>query len=88
MAFFGFCHDPEKREKRSQPYNEVMLSNRPQAKICFKSDLNRLLIDFFDPISAVRSTRRDNLIRIQTIYIKNSSILIKNSLILIKNSQI
>ena len=32
-------------------------SNRPPAKFHFKSDLNCLLIDFFDPISAVRSTR-------------------------------
>ena len=47
-----------------------MRLNQPQANICFKSDSNRLLIDFFYPISAVRSTRGDDLIRIQTIYIE------------------
>ena len=66
----------------------LMQSNRPLAKIHFKSDSNCLLIAFFDLISPVRSTHRDHLIRIQTIYIKNSSILIKNSLILIKNCRI
>ena len=65
-----------------------MRSNRPKAKIPFKSDSNRLLIYFFDPISAVRSTRCDDSIRIWTIYIKNSLMLIENNLILINNGQI
>ena len=34
--------------------------NRPKAKIRFKSDSNRLLINFFDPIPAVRFNRRDD----------------------------
>ena len=29
--------------------DKLMQSNRPQAKICFKSYFNRLLIDPFDP---------------------------------------
>ena len=65
-----------------------MGSNRPKAKICFKSDSNRLFIDFFDPISELRSTSRDNLIQIRTINIENSLILIKNSSILIENGRI
>ena len=32
---------------------KLMRFNQPQAKICFKSDLNRTLIHFFDPLSAV-----------------------------------
>ena len=47
--------------------SKLMRSNRPQAKFCFKLDLNRLFIDFFDPISAVRFARRDDSIRIRTI---------------------
>ena len=49
-----------------------MQSNRPQAKFQFKLDLNRLLIDFFDPIPAVPSTRRDDLIRSRTNISKNN----------------
>ena len=67
---------------------KLMRSNPPKVKICFKSDSNRLLIDFFDPISADRSTRRNDSILIRTIYIKNSSILIKISSILIENGWI
>ena len=52
---------------------KLMWFNRPQAKIHFKSDSNHLLIDFFDPISAVWSTGSDDLIWILTIYIKNKS---------------
>ena len=29
--------------------SKLMQFNQPKAKICFKSDSNRLLIDFFDP---------------------------------------
>ena len=36
-------------------HSKLMQCNRLPAKICFKSDLNRLLIDFFDPNLAVRS---------------------------------
>ena len=58
-------------------YCKLMQFNRPQAKICFKSDSNCLLIDFFDPISVVLSTHRDNSIRIQTIYIESEPKLIE-----------
>ena len=64
-----------------------MRSNPPQVEICFKSDLNHLLIDFFDPIPAVQSTRCDDSIRILTIYIENTSIYIKNWSNLIKNGK-
>ena len=53
--------------------------------IRFKSDLNCLLIIFYDPIPVVRCTRRNDLIRIRTIYIKNSLIYIKNWLNVIEN---
>ena len=46
-------------------------SNQPPAKFCLKSDSNCILIKFFDPISAVRSTRCDDSIRIRTILIEN-----------------
>ena len=36
-----------------------MRLNQPKAKIPLKSDSNRILIEFFDPISAVRFNRRD-----------------------------
>ena len=32
--------------------SKLMRSNQPQAKYCMKSDLNRCLINFFDPTSA------------------------------------
>ena len=48
------------------PRTKLMRFNRPQANIRFKSALNRLLIDFFDPIPAVRFNHRDDLIQIQT----------------------
>ena len=57
-----------------------MRSNRPPAKIGSKSYSNQLLIDFFDPISAVRSIVATILIQIQiqisilnAIYIENWS---------------
>ena len=43
-----------------------MQSNPPQAKFCLISDSNRLLINFFDPISGVQFTRRDDSIQIRT----------------------
>ena len=57
---------------------KLMRSNQPPAKFCFKWDLNRLLFNFFNPISAVRSTHCEDSIRIWTIYIENSWILIAN----------
>ena len=69
-------------------FNKLMRSNRPQAKIRFKSDWNRLFIDFFKQISAFQSTRCNESICIRTIYIANSLISIENSLILIENSSI
>ena len=51
-----------------------MRSNRPQAKYCFKSDSNRLFVNFFDPISAVQFNSCDDLIQIGTINIKQNSI--------------
>ena len=47
-----------------------MRSNRSQAKDRFKSDSNHLLINFFDPIPAVRFNYRDDSIQIRTIYIE------------------
>ena len=60
-----------------------MRFNQPQAKIQLKSNLNRLLIDFFDPISAVEFNRCNDSIRIRTQisnsnYIENWSNLIEN----------
>ena len=44
-------------------HSKLMRSNRPQAKFCFKLDSNRILVDFFDPISAARYTRQDDSIQ-------------------------
>ena len=49
--------------------------DQPQAKFRLKSDLNCLLIDFFDPIPAAGFTSCDDLIRIQTIIRLKSLIL-------------
>ena len=54
-----------------------MQSNGPPAKFRFKSDSNCLLINFFDPISAVRFNRRDDSIRIRTINRSQNSIYIE-----------
>ena len=59
--------------------------NRPKAKIHFKSDSNHLLIDFFNPIPAVRFNRRDASIQIRT-QISNSNY-IENWLNLIANGR-
>ena len=56
-----------------------MWSNQPQTKICFKSDWNLLLINFFDLISAVRFARHDDSIQIRTINRLSNSIYIKNN---------
>ena len=58
---------------------KLMGSDRPQAKFRFKSDSNCLLIDFFDPISAVWFTRRDNLIQIRTVNRLQNLIYIKKN---------
>ena len=62
-----------------------MWLNRPKAKICFKSDSNQLLIDFFAPKSSPDSIEIVATIQIWThilnpnlIYIENWSKLIKN----------
>ena len=71
---------------------KLMQLDQPPAKIRSKSDSNRLLIDFFDPISAVRSivatisirirafisTYRSNFNRKRSIFIKNWSNLSQN----------
>ena len=49
-----------------------------RAKFHFKSYLNQILINFYDPIPAVRFTRRDDSIQIRTIYIESSSMCIEN----------
>ena len=55
---------------------KLMQLDRHQAKFCLKSDLNLLLIDFFDPIiPATRFTCSDDLIQIRTIIRWKSSIL-------------
>ena len=51
-----------------------MGSNQRYAKFRFKSDLNCLLINFYNSIPEVRSTGRDDTIRIRTVYIDSSSI--------------
>ena len=61
--------------------SKLMQLYRPPAKIRSKSDSYRLLIDFFDPISAIRSIVASILIQIWTIYIEYSSTYIENSLI-------
>ena len=53
-----------------------MQLDRPPAKIRSKSDSNRLLIDFFDPISAVPSIVETISIRNPDHYIQSSTILI------------
>ena len=65
-----------------------MLSDRPQAKFCFKSDLNRILIDFFDWIAAARYTRRDDVIQIRIVIISKKSIYIEKESILIEFNQL
>ena len=75
-------HLAHKRCDRENGHSsKLMQLDRPPAKIRSKSDLNRLLIDFYDPISAVWSIVVIILILILTINIKCSSIYIKNSLI-------
>ena len=61
-----------------------MQLNRPKAKICFKLDLNRLLVDFFDPKSSPDLIKilatiwiRTQILNPNSIYIKNWSNLIK-----------
>ena len=54
---------------------KLMRFDQPQAKFCLKSDLNCLLIDFFDPIPAARFTCRNNSIQIRTIIRSKSLIL-------------
>ena len=70
-----------------------MRFNRPQALINFKSYLNCLLIDFFDPSLKpdFNSLQRNRLNHVgfklkKSIYIGDSLNLIKNSSNLIKNS--
>ena len=56
-----------------------MRLDQPLAKFNFKLYWNRLCIDFFHLIPAVRSIRHDDSIRIRTIIIsKNSIYIIKN----------
>ena len=87
QAFFNYgCLTPQKIVlEYTFLYSKLMRSNQPQVKIHFKWDSNRLVIDFFDPIPAVQSTCRGDLIQIWTIYIKNSLIYIKNWLNLAEN---
>ena len=66
---------------------KLMRLNRPQAKIHFKSDLNRLLIDFFDPIPAVRFNCHDDSIQFQTQILNPNSNYIKDRSNLVKNGQ-
>ena len=41
---------------------ELMRLDQPLAKFCLKSDLNCILINFLDPITAARFTHRNDLI--------------------------
>ena len=61
-----------------------MRLDQPPAKIRSKSDSNRLLINFFDPISAIRSIVGTITIQNPDHYIKSNSILIKKWSNLIK----
>ena len=61
-----------------------MRLNGPQAKICYKSDSNRLLINFFDPKSSPDLIEIVATIQIQTRMWSKKSIHIKNSSNLIK----
>ena len=82
---------PEERvpiPTENQQEGKLMWSNRPQAKFCLQSDSNSLLIDFFDPISAVRFTRRDDSIWIRTRIRSKKLIYIKNQLKFIEIYQI
>ena len=71
--------------KRQSMFSKLIRLDRPPAKIWSKSDSNRLLINFYDPISAVRSIVATILIRNSDHYIESSLILIKKSLIYIEN---
>ena len=64
-----------------------MQCNRLLVEIGFKSDLNRLLIDFYDPIPAVQSTCHNDLIRIQIQILDPNWIYIGNWLNLIEIGQ-
>ena len=78
----------ERKREREREEGKLMRSNQPQSKFHFKSDSNRLLIDFFNPISAAQFTRRDITIQIRTQNLILNYNLIKNLLNLIKNGQI
>ena len=47
-----------------------MRCNRPQAKFRFKSDSNRVLIDFFDPKSSPDTNSDKNMIEKVDLYQK------------------
>ena len=63
---------------------KLMRLDQPPAKIRCESDSNRLLINFFDPISAVRSIVATISIQNPDHYMESSSILIKKWSNLIK----
>ena len=56
-----------------------MRSNQPQAIFCLKSNSNRVLIDFFNPISAARYTCRNDSNGIWTIIISKFNLYQKES---------
>ena len=58
---------------------KLMRFNWPKAKIHFKSDSNCLLINFFDLIPAVQSTRRDDSIQIRTKIISKIQFISKSN---------
>ena len=57
----GFVAETSTQGKGMALHVKLMRSNRPKAKIGFKSYSNCLLIDFFDPISSleIKSSRRN-----------------------------
>ena len=69
-------------------FSKLMQSNRPQVKFHLKSDLNLLLIDFLDPITAIRFTRRYHSIQIRARNISKKLIYIENQSKLIEMYQI
>ena len=75
----------DEEAKQARVWDKLMRLNGPPVKICFKSKINHVLIDFYNPNLEADFTRHDDTIPIRTIYIDSSSIYIKNWLNLIDN---
>ena len=68
-------------------YTKLMQFIDLKPKFIFKSDSNHLLINFSDPIQAVRFNRRDDSIRIRTQILNPNSNYIENWSNIIQNGR-